>query len=343
MKIDLSFRNLLIALSGVAGLTLPASAGFTNPHTPTWRGAPNTEFGGWESFSNASIGQNPPDDPNSTTLDASLVQLDTSAFLTAGNIYSFSAPLRCVLSNSVNGPAREVLLQVATRGSELDYANVRLEYFAPGGALHSIPWAQRTELARISLGGQSFAVETMFTWDLSSTPDAVDSFELRFDSAAASMSLDALLLDARYADAPLNYCTAKVNSLGCSPVIESSGVPSASLASGFIVSARDVMNNKPGLLLYSTSGRQAVPFGGGTLCLRSPIRRLFGQSSGGNPPPNDCSGTYAGDFNTRIASGLDPALVAGALVQFQYWSRDPGFPNGLNIGLTDALEATIQP
>ncbi|MEO6711369.1 MAG: hypothetical protein ABI054_05680, partial [Planctomycetota bacterium] len=49
------------------------------------------------------------------------------------------------------------------------------------------------------------------------------------------------------------YCTAKINSLGCVPTISGSGAPSATAGSGFTISASQVINNKPGLLIYSNT------------------------------------------------------------------------------------------
>src|SRR5688572_26482169 len=58
-----------------------------------------------------------------------------------------------------------------------------------------------------------------------------------------------------YEDPAVSYCTAKINSLGCTPQIGFSGAPSASAGSGFVVSTVDVINNKPGLYLYTNGGR----------------------------------------------------------------------------------------
>ncbi|MCC6407666.1 MAG: hypothetical protein IT453_10885 [Planctomycetes bacterium] len=138
------------------------------------------------------------------------------------------------------------------------------------------------------------------------------------------------------------YCTAKTAGIGCVPTIAGAGVPSASAGSGFTISASNVINNKNGLLFYSTNGAQAVPFQGGTLCVKAPIKRTSVQNSGGNPPPNDCSGSLSIDFNTYIAGGTDPNLVAGQLVDAQYWFRDPGFSPPNNTGLSDAIEFVIQ-
>jgi hypothetical protein len=55
----------------------------------------------------------------------------------------------------------------------------------------------------------------------------------------------------------------------------------------------------------------------------------------GNPPPNDCSGTFDFDFNQHIQGGADPSLVPGAFVYCQYWYRDPASVS--TTGLSDAL------
>ena len=160
-------------------------------------------------------------------------------------------------------------------------------------------------------------------------------------STGAALS-NAFPFDPQACSAPVTYCTAKVNSLGCSPAIGSSGQPGASAGSGFVVAADNVLNNVSGLFFYGTSGAASVPFQGGFLCLLGPVKRTPVQSSGGNPPPStDCSGRFGLDFNAWIASGSDPSLAAGSEVYGQFWSRDPGSPSGSN--LTDALALVVCP
>jgi hypothetical protein len=99
------------------------------------------------------------------------------------------------------------------------------------------------------------------------------------------------------------YCAAKLNSLGCLPSIAGVGFPDSASASGFVVSGSLVRNQKPGLLLYSSTGRATLPFQGGFLCVSSPIRRTIQLNSGGSPlPAADCSGVYSIDMN-RFAQG----------------------------------------
>ena len=135
------------------------------------------------------------------------------------------------------------------------------------------------------------------------------------------------------------YCTAKVNSLGCSPSIALSSTPSASAGSGSILSTSNVVGSKLGIYMHSKTGAQAMPFHGGFLCLAGQLKRHPPTSSGGSS--GSCSGVLSEDLNAYIASGADPALVAGTTIWLQAWSRDPAAPFGDS--LSNAVEATICP
>jgi hypothetical protein len=144
------------------------------------------------------------------------------------------------------------------------------------------------------------------------------------------------------------FCTAKVNSLGCTPAIEASGVSSATSGSGFTVSCTQVLNNKFGLLIYSDQGQATTPFLGGTLCMSGPIKRSTVLHSGGNPPPVDCSGEYSFDMNAFAVGALggNPAgflTVPTTVVVAQFWGRDSGFASPENVMLSDAVEFTVGP
>jgi len=143
------------------------------------------------------------------------------------------------------------------------------------------------------------------------------------------------------------YCVSKTNSLGCSPSISSSGAPSTSASSGFMIRAQQVRNNKSGLLFYGTTGRSALPFQGGTLCVDAPLKRSVVLGAGGTPAPgNDCSGIYAIDMNA-FAQGLlggSPSallLTPGTQVNTQFWGRDPGFPAPFDTTLSDGFEYSV--
>ncbi len=145
------------------------------------------------------------------------------------------------------------------------------------------------------------------------------------------------------------YCTAKVNSLGCTPAIFAVGSSSATASSGFTLSASNVRNQKAGLLLYGIGVRAATPLSGGLLCMAPPVKRGGGLTSGGSPLPiNDCSGAYQLDMNTFAGSAGPPVPIAqlrepGVTIHCQFWGRDPGFSPPNNTTLSDALEYTVCP
>ncbi|MCE9592840.1 MAG: hypothetical protein K8S98_01495 [Planctomycetes bacterium] len=134
------------------------------------------------------------------------------------------------------------------------------------------------------------------------------------------------------------YCVAKTTSTGCVPAISTSGGPSASAGSGFAIECASIGVNKNGLLFYSTAGASNAPYQGGVLCVKAPIKRSAPQNSGGT---TGCSGKYSIPFNALIASGQNPALVAGAQVWAQFWFRDPG--DAFGTGLSDAVSFHICP
>lgn len=136
------------------------------------------------------------------------------------------------------------------------------------------------------------------------------------------------------------YCTAKWNSLGCLPSISASGAPSLSVGDNFHVRATNVRSSTPGIFLYSASAA-SQPFGGGTLCVGAPVVRGAVQGSGGTPGGVDCSGVYDHHFSRAALAAT--GFAAGTLVHCQFWSRDPGFPAPLNVGLTAGLRFEVLP
>lgn len=134
---------------------------------------------------------------------------------------------------------------------------------------------------------------------------------------------------------PTAYCTAKVNSQGCTPAIGFAGTPSLTSVAPFTISATQLINQRNGLLFYGLAPA-ASAFYGGTKCAASPLKRIVMPSSGGNTGADDCSGTFAFDFNTRLRSGLDPALSIGVDVYTQFWYRDSASLGG--VGMSNALQ-----
>ena len=163
-------------------------------------------------------------------------------------------------------------------------------------------------------------------------------------------SLNGFILDPGYCGYAWAYaCAAKVNSLGCTPVIWFQGSSSASATGGFSLHSSNVLNQKSGLLLYGFNGHASIPFQGGTLCVQGPVHRAKAVTSGGSPPGvSDCTGVFSMDMN-RFAAGLlggnpHPALrIPNTLVSVQWWGRDPGFPAPYNSTLSRGFHYIVCP
>ena len=137
------------------------------------------------------------------------------------------------------------------------------------------------------------------------------------------------------------YCTGKLSSAGCVPQVGSDGVCSATSPLPFNVTAVDVVSQQFGFLFYAFN-RNELPFWGGTLCLKGPLRRTPVQKSNGTGAGN-CTGTYSLDMNALIQSGIYPNLDPGVSLFAQYWFRDPPLGGQYPAGLTNAITFTIAP
>jgi hypothetical protein len=179
----------------------------------------------------------------------------------------------------------------------------------PLGDMRVMPAGTRTVRVRL-LGQRTSGL---------STDCFFDALELRADCGATT------------------YCTAKTNSLGCTPAIGVVGAASVS-SSSLVVSAAQVLNNKSGLLFWGRAASSA-PFQGGTLCVAPPTLRTPVQLSAGAPTGDDCSGTYSYAFSSSYLAASSLAVADDVYCQF--WSRDPASPS--TTGLSDAAHFRVCP
>jgi hypothetical protein len=166
--------------------------------------------------------------------------------------------------------------------------------------------------------------------------DAYDRPHVAFRDSNASGKATVM----RFAPSPYTYCTSMTSSVGCVPRITTSGTPSISDTAPFVIGATSIINQRPGILLYSLRPDHE-PLGNGVMCLKTPWKRTAPQMSGGSATGADCTGAFAIDFNSVIRSGLNQSLVVGATVCAQYIYRDN--PSPLGLGLTDAVRFQIRP
>ena len=143
-----------------------------------------------------------------------------------------------------------------------------------------------------------------------------------------------------------NYCTAGTSASGCQAFISASGAPSATLSSGFTLSAASFEGNKDGLFFFGANGQQANSWGSGTSfqCVVPPVRRgglLTGTGTNGA-----CDNFVSQDLNALWCPTCpkpNKAFPAGSVVQAQLWYRDPQNTSNQTTSLSDAVEFTVCP
>ncbi|MCE9595497.1 MAG: hypothetical protein K8S98_15020 [Planctomycetes bacterium] len=133
------------------------------------------------------------------------------------------------------------------------------------------------------------------------------------------------------------YCTAKVNSLGCTPAIATVGPPSLGVGT-FKITAANVLNKKSGILFWGSKS-SGTAFQGGHLCVKPPLIRTAVQSSGGSTSGTNCTGSYS--FTWSHPYNTAHGIVVGQRIFAQFWSRDVASPSGT--GLTNAVDFTFIP
>lgn len=126
----------------------------------------------------------------------------------------------------------------------------------------------------------------------------------------------------------------------CPLAILGTGTASTTTPRPFWITLASTENQRSGQLFYGL-GQTGVPFLGGTLCVQPPLVRTPVQGSGGSTlPTEDCSGSFAFDFNAWIQAG-GSVVAAGQRIDAQYWVRDPSAAQGAS--LSNGLDFLVLP
>jgi Tol biopolymer transport system component len=198
-----------------------------------------------------------------------------------------------------------------------------------------------TERASLKTSGAQYTIFDVGASSLSGDGRIVTFFGSGWDGLDGLPYGHYFMLRDRAIDAPVSvYCSAKQNSIGCVPVISSTGLPTVAGTDDFFVTAINVLTNKAGVFFWGASPA-SIAFEGGTLCVHPPLARspLLNSGAEGSTPP--CDGRYAFHFSQAYVASK--GLSAGTTLFGQFWSRDPGFTAPNNVGLTDAVMFTLAP
>ncbi|MCA8979027.1 MAG: VCBS repeat-containing protein [Planctomycetes bacterium] len=132
----------------------------------------------------------------------------------------------------------------------------------------------------------------------------------------------------------VSYCEGGLNSAGTRATIDTTA--GISISGGpVILRVLNAVPSQPGIFFYG-AGRDATPFGAGTLCVAGPHYRLRPAQT--LSPVGSAS--HVIDFNSTPAGSGAGMITAGSTWNFQFWYRDPA---GTAFNLSNGLELTFQP
>ena len=124
-----------------------------------------------------------------------------------------------------------------------------------------------------------------------------------------------------------SFGQAKTNSLGKQPTLAWNGRATAS-SGGFQLIVQQLPPSASGVLFFGQDSAE-IPFQGGTLYARPPLRRSVQVQA-------DASG------RALIDVLVHPGLVGGSAT-YQFWYVDPAHPDGTGAGLSGALKVSFLP
>lgn len=188
--------GMVCSTSSLVNADIYRPGGGTVPPIPqtvfNWsEGASGSTYSGWKVFADDVPGGLINDNtPEFGSGGASLTETTGTAFVTGGgNIYSFAAATAFTVNvPTVNlGPSpfdTRIVAQFRTLGTELDYANIKVN-----GATASIIY-KSDPIALGGFGGNQY--DYLAAWDLTSVTGPLT---LTFNAAGSSMSLDELHVD----------------------------------------------------------------------------------------------------------------------------------------------------
>jgi hypothetical protein len=175
----------------VAGFATPiVDADLVNPSVPVWRGDVGTQYYGWDSFTSP---YNAPNFNDSGSAGGMLFNFAEGAMITgSGNIYNQTSGLAIHVYGY--GPLEQAVLNVASMGTEMDYANVSL-WVSDGenGQMFSYDEFATNYYEEIPNFGAN--VSTSYEWDLAGYTGVITEWAFFINGTAPHNVLDAVTVD----------------------------------------------------------------------------------------------------------------------------------------------------
>jgi hypothetical protein len=186
---------MLLAAGAALALSAATQAATNGFYVPSFRGSPGADAAGWDRFTTGVGVGNLPDLPGATTGSrATVTQLDpVGVVLGSGNIYvGIGGAARVRVDYSSLDPVGQIVLQVRTLGTEMDYSGLRLN-FVSGGSPVSLPGSATTLASAPSQGFPGQNISLGYSWFIGDP--TVTSFNVTFSATGEHLSLDAVTLD----------------------------------------------------------------------------------------------------------------------------------------------------
>ena len=190
-----------------AMLSSTAMAGFVVEDIPAWRGAADTAYYNWETFTSADSTQ--PNFPNNEAFpsgSAVLFNFGSDAIITgAGNIYGYGGALNIHTYGYADSDIQEAVFNFATMGTEINYDGAMIAWTGANGEqglisnlTESINYYEEVDFGQ----GPGSIVNVSWSIDLSSVDADVREIGMIWQSDTVNISLNTVSMDLRFGDIP---------------------------------------------------------------------------------------------------------------------------------------------
>ena len=180
----------VLLCSVVATVATQVSADLVNPEIPSWQGSAGAQFYGWDSFSSA---YGAPNFNDSGDAGGMLFNFAEGAFITgSGNIYNQAGGLEIHVYGY--GPLEQAVLNIASMGTEMDYANVSL-WVGDGETGQMFAFDTFSTNSYVEIPNFGANVSSSYTWDVSNYNGVISEWAFFIDGTDAHNVLDAVTVD----------------------------------------------------------------------------------------------------------------------------------------------------